>query len=322
MTLSDHVEIFQKQDSSDTGDDSEQEGLGVAHRVSAHVMGWGAMARFQRRASVAELREQGMSDGEANAHAVAQHRNEVLFHLYSRYIMCAALTAVVLSVIVCALFAWHMWEFWVYRHVKCNGNLKIMTRVVLGISLFDILMGTRVCCTEVDETSLPRRWRMKDCCIVLLLLTMGLNVWGVLSLSAAQISGVDDIALLPDCVDAAPGLYAATVAHGVGLIIYSVYLLISFIGVGNLLETLLRRGLLTSPAAAPKGCLEDNTVEVTQIDDDYECPICLEEVTVESGVMTKECHHIFHRHCLQHWLQVNSTCPLCRLSLVKRDAYP
>ena len=71
-------------------------------------MGWSAIARFQRRASVAELREQGMTTGEANAQAVAQHRNEVLFDLYSRYIMCAALTAVVLSVLVCGLFAWHM----------------------------------------------------------------------------------------------------------------------------------------------------------------------------------------------------------------------
>ena len=100
---------------------------------------------------------------------------------------------------------------------------------------------------------------------------------GVLSLSAAQISGVADVSLLPNCSDAAPGLYMATVAHGVGLVVYSVYLLISFIGVGNLLETLLRRGLLTSPNGAPKGCLEDCTVEVTEIEDGYECPICLEE---------------------------------------------
>ena len=124
---------------------------------------------------------------------------------------------------------------------------------------------------------------MKDCCIVLLLLTMGLNVWGVLSLSAAQISGVADVSLLPNCSDAAPGLYMATVAHGVGLVVYSVYLLISFIGVGNLLETLLRRGLLTSPNGAPKGCLEDCTVEVTEIEDGYECPICLEECTPDNG---------------------------------------
>ncbi|CAE7807384.1 rnf126 [Symbiodinium sp. CCMP2456] len=307
-----------EEDSSDTND-SDGEGFSVAHRLSAHVMGWGAVARFQRHASVAEMREQGMSTGQANAQAVAQHRNEVLFALYSKYIMFAAVMAVFLSVTVCGLFIWHMCEFWHYRHVKCNGSLRVMTRVVLGISIFDILMGTRVCCTEVDETSLPRRWRMKDCCIVLLLLTMGLNVWGVLSLSAAQISGVADVSLLPNCSDAAPGLYMATVAHGVGLVVYSVYLLISFIGVGNLLETLLRRGLLTSPNGAPKGCLEDCTVEVTEIEDGYECPICLEECTPETTVMTKECHHIFHKDCLQHWLQVNSTCPLCRQSLARHN---
>mmetsp|Transcript_9069 Transcript_9069/g.21737 ORF Transcript_9069/g.21737 Transcript_9069/m.21737 type:complete len:372 (+) Transcript_9069:50-1165(+) len=308
-----------EEDSSDTGEDSDlPDGVSVAQRLSAHLMGWSAAARPQR-ASVEALRDQGMPTGQANAEAVARHRNEVLFNLYSRYIMCAAFLAVALSFIVCGLFVWHMYMFWKYRHVKCIGALRILTRIVLGISLFDILMGTRVCCTEIDEGSLPRRWRMKDCCIVLLLLTMGANVWGVLWLSSAQIAGVENINLLPNCSDAAPGLWTATLAHGVGLVVYSVYLLISFIGVGNLLENLLRRGLLRSANAAPKGCLEDNTVEVSQVEEGYECPICLEEVTLEGTVMTKDCHHVFHTHCLRHWLQVNSTCPLCRVSLARRD---
>lgn len=94
--------------------------------------------------------------------------------------------------------------------------------------------------------------------------------------------------------------------------------MVSFVGVGNMLHGLLRRGMLRSRDAAPVGSLEDNTVPAMEIEEDYECPICLEEIDVEQGVMTKDCHHIFHRECLKHWLQVNSTCPLCRLSLARQ----
>ena len=71
---------------------------------------------------------------------------------------------------------------------------------------------------EIDEQSLPRRWRCKDCCVVLLLCIMAANVWILLWLGAASRAGPDrDVSVeLPNCRDAAPGLWTATLAHGLG----------------------------------------------------------------------------------------------------------
>ncbi|KAL8484688.1 hypothetical protein ACS0TY_027108 [Phlomoides rotata] len=43
------------------------------------------------------------------------------------------------------------------------------------------------------------------------------------------------------------------------------------------------------------------------------CCVCLGEFEVkEELVQVAACKHIFHIHCIRHWLQNNSTCPLCR----------
>ena len=263
---------------------------------------------------------QGMSQAQANREVVAQHREEVLYDLFSKSVLVLGLFSVVLSVALIGLASWHILEYVKYHNVVCEGSLKLLTKIILGISFFDIVIGTRVCCVEVDETNLPTRWRCKDCCVVLLLCVMAVNVWILLWLGAASKTGkVDPLQpTMPSCREAAPGLWIATLAHGVGLVTYTVYLMFSFIGVGNMLSVLLRRGFLRSHGAAPKGSLEDNTVPAVDVEDDYECPICLEDCDEESAVMTKECHHVFHKQCLKHWLQVNSTCPLCRLSLARR----
>lgn len=39
-----------------------------------------------------------------------------------------------------------------------------------------------------------------------------------------------------------------------------------------------------------------------------ECPICIEE----GELVTLNCNHTFHEHCIKKWLVVNSTCPMCR----------
>ena len=47
------------------------------------------------------------------------------------------------------------------------------------------------------------------------------------------------------------------------------------------------------------------------------CPICLTDYETNSVVLATECRHIYHKECLQHWLQSSkSTCPCCRQQLV------
>ncbi|CAA0406774.1 unnamed protein product [Arabidopsis thaliana] len=49
------------------------------------------------------------------------------------------------------------------------------------------------------------------------------------------------------------------------------------------------------------------------------CPICLEEF--EDGheiIRINMCRHVFHRFCIDPWLNQNLTCPNCRCSLTAR----
>lgn len=54
---------------------------------------------------------------------------------------------------------------------------------------------------------------------------------------------------------------------------------------------------------------EDNKHQLKNSD----CPICLDDYVVgESFRAFPVCKHTFHSSCIQHWLQNNLTCPVCR----------
>jgi hypothetical protein len=48
-----------------------------------------------------------------------------------------------------------------------------------------------------------------------------------------------------------------------------------------------------------------------------ECPICLEAFV--HGAACGEvpaCRHLFHQECIDPWTNINSTCPVCRVSIM------
>lgn len=52
---------------------------------------------------------------------------------------------------------------------------------------------------------------------------------------------------------------------------------------------------------------DDNTID---------CVICMVELDVDArDYMLAPCEHIFHRECLQGWMQVKMECPTCRCVL-------
>jgi hypothetical protein len=42
------------------------------------------------------------------------------------------------------------------------------------------------------------------------------------------------------------------------------------------------------------------------------CSICIEKLQDEDIVRELKCHHLFHKDCIDHWLDDNIKCPLCR----------
>ncbi|XP_051129712.1 probable E3 ubiquitin-protein ligase RHA4A isoform X2 [Andrographis paniculata] len=54
---------------------------------------------------------------------------------------------------------------------------------------------------------------------------------------------------------------------------------------------------------------------------DTQCCVCLGEYEEkEEVVQVPSCKHIFHMDCIHHWLQNNSTCPLCRAPVVSTNS--
>lgn len=49
------------------------------------------------------------------------------------------------------------------------------------------------------------------------------------------------------------------------------------------------------------------------------CLICTDIFTPSSDVYTTQCGHIFHHHCLLHWLENSKTCPQCRSKITEQS---
>ncbi|XP_021760307.1 putative RING-H2 finger protein ATL21A [Chenopodium quinoa] len=53
---------------------------------------------------------------------------------------------------------------------------------------------------------------------------------------------------------------------------------------------------------------------------DGSCPICLSDFSVKETLRCiPDCQHCFHADCIDEWLMMNGTCPLCRTSPEKRS---
>lgn len=46
------------------------------------------------------------------------------------------------------------------------------------------------------------------------------------------------------------------------------------------------------------------------------CPICIDDFENESSVILLTCKHIFHKNCINSWLRIKNSCPMCKISVV------
>lgn len=58
---------------------------------------------------------------------------------------------------------------------------------------------------------------------------------------------------------------------------------------------------------------------ISYVGPSYECAICL--TNNQEPYRKISCQHIFHKACLDRWLHVNPTCPLCRGRVTQKKLF-
>lgn len=52
------------------------------------------------------------------------------------------------------------------------------------------------------------------------------------------------------------------------------------------------------------------------------CAVCIEGYKPNDVVRILPCRHVFHKHCVDPWLQDHRTCPMCKMNILKALGIP
>lgn len=86
----------------------------------------------------------------------------------------------------------------------------------------------------------------------------------------------------------------------------------SSIGLDSLLWDMFS-GKKEQPPASKESIEALESVEIVK--DGGECVICLEDWAVGEMATQMPCKHIFHGGCIEKWLKIHGSCPLCRYKM-------
>jgi hypothetical protein len=59
----------------------------------------------------------------------------------------------------------------------------------------------------------------------------------------------------------------------------------------------------------------ESLLKKSELKSTEECSICLCEIPAGESVYQVACGHLFHRKCLEDWLNTNANCPACRYNI-------
>ena len=54
-------------------------------------------------------------------------------------------------------------------------------------------------------------------------------------------------------------------------------------------------------------------------DSECKCPICLEDFLPGAVLRCMDCTHTFHKPCLDRWLTMKATCPICQRTVADKS---
>jgi len=89
-------------------------------------------------------------------------------------------------------------------------------------------------------------------------------------------------------------------------------------GLDNIITQLLNQLDNTGPPPADKTSISSlpiSKITQKQVDDSCECSICRDEYKLDESVKELPCKHLFHPDCVDPWLDLHDSCPICRCNL-------
>lgn len=247
---------------------------------------------------------------------------------FQRWIQCFSCVVCILTPAMLAILVWMMVEYSKYRKDHCDVPLQTWCLVMACIVMFNATLNrpgrngslmVRVFCMWAPDPQIPRqpplRVRLYNGAVALFIF-----LWNIFGLCLVFASGSVS-SQYPPCIRQAPGLYHSVKVYAALNSTFTVFFYVNMVGFSRLLGVMMRRGMLHTHRAAPKGTLEQNTEVVSEKDpsiaNQSTCSICLEDHDSKREVLKiKGCGHLFHKSCLQGWLNVNRNCPICRHDLV------
>ena len=69
------------------------------------------------------------------------------------------------------------------------------------------------------------------------------------------------------------------------------------------------------PPASKESIEAMKKVEIVEGEDGGECVVCLEDFEVGGVVKEMPCKHRFHGNCIEKWLGIHGSCPVCRYQM-------
>ncbi|XP_019164980.1 PREDICTED: E3 ubiquitin-protein ligase RING1-like [Ipomoea nil] len=69
------------------------------------------------------------------------------------------------------------------------------------------------------------------------------------------------------------------------------------------------------PPASKSSILSLPSVEIGEGEESNECAICLEMWGLGGLAKEMPCKHIFHHKCIDKWLEIHGSCPVCRFKM-------